>query len=270
MNINNVIRLVDAYYPNEYELAEKYHWCDEVSSMLTIEDRQCYNEKTIPVARDGTILLPYGVSVDYVDKIIYKNKVLKKQDARTFGKRTINIKGVLAGVENIDEGPSHGECVTLVYLVPYEPIRLVKYNGAIEIDKDNNYIYISNCEFIPGDTLVLKNGDDVISGISLLSIDYSSDKENNYKLTCGGDSLKDIIETEFDGTITRYVTDSTVCDAPFDSMYIDYLLAKINMYQHDMNSYNQHIGAFNSRLASYKKWIAERCAKDEGKLINWW
>ena len=271
MYINDVIRLVRNYYPSEYDLAEMYLWCDEVSSMLTIEDRQTYREKQLPVSSDGTILLPEGVNIDYVDRIIYKNIVLKKQDARTAGKKYINIKGCNGFVEHENERASPGDVVTVIYLQPYEPIRLVKYNGRITVEPESDCMWIDTCEFIPGDTLIVKA--DTVSGtkVPLFDVKYDSSSESPHKLICSSDSLSEFYNMVYDdGSITRYVTDKTVCDAPFDGMYVDYLLAKINLYQRDMNTYNQHITLFNSRLAAYKSWLAERCTNDDCNLINWW
>lgn len=266
MYINEAIERADSYYPNEYDLTEKYLWCDEVSSMLAIEDRRIYRERRLPVSRDGTILLPENVTIEYIDKIIYKNKVLEKQDARTFGRNVINVNSVINNGNDVNEG----EYITVIYLVPYEPIRLVKYNGDMQIDTETDTIKIKSCEFITGDTLVIKAGDVTIANVPLLDIEFDTDGEYMYKLVCGAGSLSEIAETDTTGTITRYVTDKTVCDAPYDGMYIDYILAKINMYQRDMTAYNQHIMAFNSRLAAYKNWVNEHSAKDEGKFKNWW
>lgn len=262
MYINEAISAADKYYPNEYELPEKYLWCDEVSSMLAIEDRRVYKEKRLPIARDGTVLLPENVSIEYIDKVIYKGKELAKQDDRTFG-RAITVNGYCVG-----EGD--GDFVTVVYLVPYEPIRLIKYNGDVIINNENNSVKIKSCEFIIGDTLILQSGDTTVTDIPLLDIECDINAEYPYTLICGGGYLDELSDENSNCIITRYVTDKTVCDAPFDGMYVDYLLAKINMHQRDIPAYNQHITAFNSRLNAYKKWVNEHSPKDEGKIINWW
>lgn len=266
MYINDAIDRADKYYPNPYDLTEKYLWCDEVSSMLAIEDKRIYKERRLPVSRDGTVLLPENVTIEYIDKLIYRDKELNKQDSRTFGRGNININSVI----NDGGNAKAGEYVTVVYLMPYEPIRLVKYTGDMLLDAENDIIKIKSCEFITGDSLLLTVGDRKIGNIPLLDIEYDTDGEYMYRLICGDGSLSGIEETETTGTIMRIVTDKTVCDAPYDGMYIDYLLAKINMYQRDMTAYNQHITAFNSRLLAYKKWVTEHSAKDAGKIINWW
>ena len=44
----------------------------------------------------------------------------------------------------------------------------------------------------------------------------------------------------------------TVCGAPFESMYIDYVCAQVAFQQNDADEYNKFIGAFNDKLYSYK------------------
>lgn len=235
--------------------------------MLTVEDRQCFYEKRFPVSDDGTILLPDNLSFEYIEKVIYNNRELSKQDLRTFGKKTINIKGCNDIVKT--EKTARGGYATVIYLVPYEPIRLVKYAGTIQVDKENNLLRIGSCEFIPGDILNIFKDGEFLATVPLTAVNYNSDEEYSFILSCSSD-VRDFPETEFEGVINRSVVEKTVCDAPFDGMYVDYLLAKINMFQRDMTAYNQHMVSFNSRLGAYKIWINERCAKDDGKLENWW
>lgn len=64
--------------------------------------------------------------------------------------------------------------------------------------------------------------------------------------------------------------DRTLCPAPYDSMYIDYVIAKINLYQHNDAGYSRHISAFNSKYSAYRKWIIGFLPPDPGQFINWW
>lgn len=69
------------------------------------------------------------------------------------------------------------------------------------------------------------------------------------------------------------LSDKTVINAPYDEMYVDFLLAKCCYYQRDFNAYNQHIVAFNSKLEDYAKWFIQRNMpqrKTKNKLNNWW
>ncbi len=44
----------------------------------------------------------------------------------------------------------------------------------------------------------------------------------------------------------------TVCDAPFESMYIDFVCAQMAFQQNDAVEFNKFIGAFNDKLSAYK------------------
>ena len=272
MYINDVIKRVKAYYPSEYSLTEMYEWCDEVSAMLAIEDRRVYCEAQCAVASDGTILLPEGVNIEYIDRVIKGDTVLWRNDVRTSGKKYINIKGQPTKVMYNGERASPGESVTVIYIKPYVPIRLASYEGPARIDTNESSISIPKCEFIPCDIITIKDENDVtVRDVGIFDVQLTNDEEYPYKLICSGGVLYPL-EGMTNGTykIMRYVTDKTICDAPFDMMYVDYVLAQINKYQRDISSYNQYMSSFNTRLDAYRKWLAQRMPTDEAKFTNYW
>jgi hypothetical protein len=163
--------------------------------------------------------------------------------------------------------------VNIIYQSPYEPIRLVKYSGSGEIT--DGKIHIPDCGFVPDDMIIIQFKDEtdnvtVTEPIAVYDISYDETQENKYMLHIPSDVTDNRIGTYDNITITRYVTDKTVCQAPFDSMYTDYILAKINLYQRDTATYNQHMSAFNSRLDAYKKWLMSRLPQKRTDLRNWW
>lgn len=263
MYINEVIRLAQNYYPSEFNPTDMYIWCNEVSSMITAEDRTTYHEKKLTVASDGTILLPRGVGFENIERITDGVNEYRKDDIRNIASSAISI-------------PSNTESVYVTYSVPYEPIRLVKYRGRAYVYDKAGEISISENEFVPGDTVIMQIAPDTpssntISDISVIDIQYNeSASELRHTLYVPESAISGNSGDYDDVIITRVVTDKTVCDAPFDSMYVDYVLAKINQYQRDINSYNQHITAFNSRLASYKQWLVDKMPQKDIKFKNWW
>ncbi len=292
MYINEVVRRVRNYYPNEYDLSEHYNWCDEVSAMLLIEDRCSYKSIILPVENNGTFLLPEDVNIEYIENVTAGRVTYKKEDARTMGAERLYVKGARRALCLPVSGvvpPS----VRVDYLVPYTPIRLPKYIGTVEFFDDGSGICLPRCEFITGDTINIDVKDELdrihsYNEIPLMNV-YLTDDSFEYCCITADGMLSDVLSDAANGviptadnptydnsvfikntTITRCVTDKTVCDPPFDTMYIDYLLAKVNLYQRDISAYNQHMTAFNSRLAAYKKWLISRMPKDDGKLNNWW
>lgn len=273
MFINDVIRNVQDLYPSEYDLGEMYMWCNEVSSMLLIEDRNVFKSVTLPVSEDGTFLLPEGVTMEYVEYITAGNLVLNKKDMRSYGGRKIYIRGLNGFERKNPDIPT--QTVTVEYLEPYRPIRLSKYRGAVEFDADEGTFYIPVCEFVPGDILTIQidagsdDGQD-LDKVPLLGVDYDADR-SKYVCTVPAETFETLIQdTDDDTLITRIITERTVCDPPYDSMYIDYVLAKICYFQRDMSAYNQHMTAFNSRLDAYKRWLMGRMPSDDSTFKNWW
>ena len=248
MYINEAIRRAQSYCPSEYSVSEMYTWCDEVSSMLTIEDREIFQKVTLAPDLNGDIILPEDVGFENVRAVIYNGKYLKKTDLRT--------------VRDLGDIKSP---VDIVFSMPYIPIRQANYRGEIIFDKTESAITVHTDMYRAGDSVNISVGDKSAE-LSVFDVKFT---QNGFKLYVPKGSIDDFSDTE-DGTVCRIITDKTVCDAPYDGMYVDYLIAKICMYQRDFNTYNQFMTAFNSRLDAYKRWITNNIPQDGGKLYGWW
>lgn len=248
MYIIDVVKRAQSYCPSEYDTEEMYLWCDEVSSMLAIEDRNVFVKETLQPSKDGSILLPEGVAFENVYSVTCNGKSLKKEDIR-----------------NSDNRSFLNSAVEVIYLKPYMPIRTVKYSGAITVDNTECKIVINSNLFRIGDGLNIKM-DNVSSQAKIIDMNLNDDC---WELCLTSKNLDALPENGL-GEIERIVTDKTVCDSPYDGMYIDYIIAKICLYQRDFNTYNQFMALFNSRLSAYKRWITNQLPQAGGKLKNWW
>lgn len=260
MYINDVIRLAKAGYPSEYGEEEMYVWCNEVSAMLAVEDRNVFCERYLSTDMKGTLLLPEGVDIENVSAVYHKGRMLAKEDLRARGRM------LYSGVRDA--------IVRVVYMQPYRPIRLTRYRGEAEIDPAHSLIKTGPCEFIKGDTIIiscLHSGGAPRGQMELpvLSVEYDPENIKGYILHTAEGAIDGEARTE-DCLITRIVTEKTVCDAPYDSMYVDYILAKINLYQHNSEEYNRYMTSFNSRLSAYKKWLINHMPPEPGNFKNWW
>ena len=249
MYINEVIRRVREYYPSEYSAAELYTWCNEVSAMLAVEDRTVYHELHPPVAPDGTILLPEGVRMEQVTHIYLGRRELPRR-----------LYALPPGI--LPKGE-----LTVIYEEPYRPIRMPRYQGTAEAD--GGRLYIHDCEFVAGDVLIITCGGTETRGIPLLAVEYDPDDVRGYILTVGEGTLPELSGAA-SVIIEREVTDKTVCDAPYDVMYIDYLLAKIAQYQRDTAAYNTNMAAFDMSLNEYKRWLTAHMPHEKHRLKNYW
>lgn len=246
MYIGEVIRRAQNYCPSEYDINEMYLWCDEVSSMLSIEDRNVFAKEILLPDSDGSVLLPRNVKFENIISVSIDGKILKKEDLR-----------------NISTNTGYSSPVEVIYLKPYSPIRVIAYNGEITVDKSKSQLVVDTELFKAGDTINVELGE--VSGeLQIYDVTFNDGK---YQLQAA--SLEKFPDSGI-GVISRIVTEKTVCDAPYDGMYVDYIIAKICMYQRDFNTYNQFMTSFNSRLHAYKKWITNQLPQAGGKLKNWW
>lgn len=248
MYIGEVIRRAQSYCPSEYDKDEMYLWCDEVSSMLSIEDRNVFLKETLVPDSQGRILLPMNVGFENIISVRVGGRELKKEDLRSMG----SIKNCSLPAE-------------ITYLKPYSSIRNVEYNGDIVIDKTQSRIIINENLFRKGDSVIF-TADNITAELQILETGICSEKYCLYTPQGSLDSFSDADK----GRLERIVTEKTVCDAPYDTMYIDYIIAKICMLQRDFETYNQFMTSFNSRLVAYKRWITNQLPQAGGKLKNWW
>lgn len=270
MFIKTVTDRVRGLYPSEYGIDELYMWCDEVSAMLLVEDRNVYRSVLCAVADDGSILLPEGVSMEYIEYVTFGGREADKKDMRLYGGDRLYVKGMNGFFEANGAAPPRYARVD--YLEPYRPIRLTRYRGAAGIDKTNGKFTLPVCEFRAGDTVNMEfspGKDDAVTleNVPLLAVEY----DDGYVCTVPEETFSELDhETDPEVIITRVVTDKTVCDAPFDEMYVDYLIAKIMTYQHDTEGANAHMTYFNSKLAAYKNWLMQRMPSGDCCFRNWW
>lgn len=262
MYITDVIEQVNTFAPNEYGKREMLVWCDEVSSMLSVEEKIIYKERTLPIAKDKTVLLPEGVEPENIVRIYMGGHELERRAYPSEG-RSLYLPPYLNFHFANDRCTDN---VRIVYEQPYERIRLPEYKGSIEAEGNN--IGLCDCEFIPGDELYITVGDKAYSGIIVLEIKYSPDKEHGYIMTVSGelDGLSGVLTA----SVKRMITDKTVCDAPYDAMYVDYVLAKIALYQKDAKSYDLYMNRFNAKLSQYRDWLTARTPHNPGGFKNWW
>lgn len=271
MYINDVLRKVRKYYPSEYEPEEMYGWCNEVSSKLSVEERQIYRRKNLPIADDGTVLLPEGVDILNIERIIAGGTELTKEDMRNGG--LVRVHSDSGSDMLVLEEPLCGSKIaTVIYLEPYTPIRMIKYIGKLVFyPGDDAAIGINmTSEFIPGDILKIAIGEERHKNIPVMAIEYPSEPGGMHLLKIPKECMPYDTQKETDGIITRTITEKTVCDAPYDSMYVDYLLMKISEYQRDWTAYAQYKQSYESLCGDYRKYVEERKPSKETYWKCWW
>lgn len=71
-----------------------------------------------------------------------------------------------------------------------------------------------------------------------------------------------------DGTVPEDL--KTVCPAPYESMYIDYVCAQVAFQQNDAVEYNKFIGSFNDKLNSYKSFYGSNAPANVSRQFKNW
>lgn len=259
MYINEVLRTCDALCPNEYSDNEKYMWCDELSAMIRNEHLKTYDKVTLEAGEDGSYLLPEGITFEMVDRIIDGAREIDKKDFRSYGiEYYYGQRGrfVLPVIHRVN-----GK-IDVVYLRKHKPIRNVEIEGTI-IFYTNGFV-TGNTRLCEGDSLNIKIGNDKYANVPVLSVEFTDEGCRVY--VPEGTFKAGSYECE----IKRIITDETVCGAPYDRMYVDFVNAQICYYQRDFDTYNQHMNLFNQRLAAYQAWLQQRRTQDkDGQLVNW-
>ena len=260
MYINEVVRICDSLYPNPFDRHEKYHWCDELSSTIRMVYDPVYVKCCPERGQDGGYLLPEGVQFSMISRILRGNRELKKEDFRGFGIYTAATEHG----ERIYSVPEGSGELTVIYKKPHENIRDIEYlDRAAEFG--DGYVILEKCEFRRGDILTIRVGEQTVSDVAVLDV-FPEDKE----------MVRVILSpTGFSGRLTadfrRDVTEQTVCEAPYDSMYIDYVLGNICYYQRDMSGYEAHMERFHQKMKEYAYWLKQNNQKEQGRRIcNWW
>ncbi|MBQ2663115.1 MAG: hypothetical protein IJH36_03295 [Clostridia bacterium] len=269
MYINEVIREADALNPNEYTLNEKYAWIDELNATLMQEHLYKYASVELEPMEDGTYLLPEGITFEMVDRIIAQGRSIEKYDFRSFG-----ITPLYTPRERFFV-PVHCQAkgaITVIYLAQYEPIRT--------FENDNTrYIWDSfkSALVIPIDEMVLQVGDTVeMSRLSqteqcgITKIEVSPSGWEGYCLAYLDKRLSGGAAGNEYWKCKRIVTDQTLVPAPYDRMYIDWILAKIAFYQNNYIVYNQQMNKFYNTLRQFDNWRISRAPADkDNKIRNW-
>ena len=267
MYIYDVLKMCNTLCPNEYTDTEKYNWCDEVSSMIMQEHLKKYDKVTIEPESDGAYLLPEGVTFEMVDRIIDGVKEVDKTDFRSYG---IEYYYGQRGRFILPERNRVRGTIDVIYLVQHEPIRNIIINDTFTF-KSNGF-YLPNPTLVTGDSINMTIGETVLENVAVLSVDI--DDEMKFFVTVPDGTFADLLsgasQKDMECKIRRNVTDKTVCPAPYDRMYVDYVNAQICYYQRDFDTYNQHMNLFNQRLLAYQSWLQQRRVQDkDGRMINW-
>ena len=228
MKILKAIEKADALCPNKYSLEEKIEWCDELSADLKRNVIKEYEVIETKGSSKGEITLPDGLDINNIECVYIGNTLIEKQDFRSFmvGAKDLNVSS---------------KKLKLIYLKQPERIRATEIAGVF--NTGSNFIEIALAPFVVGDKIQITD-----DGANYESYVLEVQPE---KMILEEDVLTP--KTGANLTIKRIITDETVIDSPYDNMYVEFLLAKMALYQHDYAGYNAHMVQYNSLYDSLRR-----------------
>ena len=237
MYITDVIKQAKALHPSEYTDLEYIRWCDELSADI----RRNYDIKYDSISSSGaSIMLPEGITINDVSKVISGGRELKKTDLRDFLSKGIS-----------DDTQSF----TIIYACPHKPLR---YINELKNALFEEGFFRTELNFCIGDTVKITDGE--------LSYTVHITDFAHEGFVYEGDSVP-VGEREV--RFYREITDSTLIPAPYDSAYIDFVNARVSLYQGDDNAYRTFMGQFNRKINDYRHYLTRNMPRAEAKFKNW-
>lgn len=251
MKIMRAIEKADAFCPNPYTLEEKLDWCDEVTAEIRRSILKEYDVIETEITDCGELDLPDDIPFDRIEVVQLNGQTLNKQDFRSF-------------VQSLDEcGVSFGipKKLKIVYLKIPPKIRNIDIRG--EFNTGENYIEMEMPEFEEGDKIEAVEVSDLSDAVDWNNAVSAYVMENSLdKIILDRDVLT--AQTDAKLAVRRVIDDETAAaDAPYDSMYTEYILAKMALYQHDYVGYDAHMTQYNCLFESMRRELKTRCPLSE-------
>lgn len=78
----------------------------------------------------------------------------------------------------------------------------------------------------------------------------------------------EVYQLDADGSVPESL--ETVCEAPYESMYIDFVCAQIAFQQNDAAEYNKFMGMFNDKFNGYKLFYGSNAPSGVAKQFENW
>lgn len=245
MKIIDCLQRVRALYPHPFEKEEVISWCNDLGSLL----RKNYCEQFSEVLITENEPLPEGVMREDIIRVILDGRVLERDDFSenlilTYPESKRLYLNAAGGRKN----------AVVIYRLPYEPIRYIDALCDVVL-KDDGIKLNKSLDIRPGDILI--SGDEVFNVTGV----------NDEGVLLGNGSLK-AGEAKH---IERLIDDLTVTDSPYDSIYIEYLIANAARFMKDYETENRALTSYNSKLLDYQDYLIRNGKNSKTtRIFNFW
>lgn len=243
MKIIDCFGRVRALYPHPFEKEELISWCNDLGSLLC----KNYCERFESVALSDNEPLPEGVTREDILRVILGGKVLERDD---FSEDLILVYPESKRLYIKGEGK--GGKATVIYRLPYNPIRYIDFSDTVTLT-DGGIKLNKNPDIRPGDILI---SDDEVFNVT--------------GITDEGVLLGEGF-TEGEKHIERIIDDLTVLDSPYDTIYVEYLIANAARFLKDYETENRALANYNAKLLEYQEYLVRNGKTSKAtRIFNFW
>ena len=263
MLIIDAIDAADKLSPNHFTLDEKLMWCSEVTAAIRREVKKQYATVETVITCADEIEIPDDILLSDIEMVYIGGIPIQKSDFRSL---PFLNNGEL--VRNFGINLTTPKILRLVYLDIPREIKIVSVKGKFNTDSDCIFGY--ELPFNESDCILCAKLDD---------IEDEPDWETavkTYVMSNDGEKIlltNDILtpETEACIALKRVIDDETEAEPPYDRMYIEYILAKGALYQHDYDSYAAHMTQYNNLFDEFKRdYKTRNPLTDMAGFRNYW
>lgn len=263
MLIIEAISAADKLSPNHFTLDEKLMWCSEVTSAVRREVKKQYATIETVITCADNIELPNGINISDIEIAYIGDKPIQKSDFRSLPFLNNGELTAKFGISHLTP-----KILRLVYLDIPREIKATSVKG--EFKTDSGRIYGDELPFLESDCIQCVQLDDINT-----KPDWSN-ADKTYIISNDGETLilsDDILTPQTSAylALRRVIDDETEAESPYDRMYIEYILAKGALYQHDYDSYAAHIAQYNNMFDDFKRdYKTRNPLTDMVRFHNYW
>ncbi len=217
MTIKELIDLVDSLSPNSCSKQQKLYWYNQCESIIKNKAKPSFRYIETEMLA-GVVKLPEGYGSEDIEAMYINGRLVDKLDFRSGFVKKSGSK----------------ETVGIVLKEHHAEVKEDIFEGDIFFDGDK--ITMSNHPFNVGDKLEISCP--LFTG-PVIVFDVRGDV-----LTV--DKVFEI--NDCDGTVVKSLEVDVLLSAPYDKLYLDYIMAQMDYYNKDYEGYNNNSYMFNELL----------------------
>lgn len=223
MTFEEALERIDGLSPNSFTAEEKLQWLNDCESLLRTETvkQYAYAETTV---QGECVALPEGVRGADVSKVYLNGVMMPKTDVRS-GKIYV-------------PKPNRKTRIGIVYLQRHVPVKNTVYEGSIELESgamtlEENPFY---------------GGQDILIDCPMLKGEFTVLGSSANRLFLNAEA-----EGSTEGKVTLRLNTPLCAPAPYDNIYLYYVMAQMDYYGKDFESYNHNSILYREALEALQK-----------------